>query len=387
MKDSGILHLATDEKFINAANHIFEEAFPGKNHFVIVQPPANPRLKYVKLEPNCQLSVQGPGLWKELLSLASRYAVVVLHGLDSLKSKVFLNDGHKGKYVWMIWGAEVYNNEVCGTSYLGPATSKLASELSEQWLLGHVKDIYRKLRYGQAGMGESVDPKWVIRNIANVGILHEEEISQFKEMAVINRDAAHVRFTYYPIEFVFKDTAMRVQEANILLGNSASLTNNHVEAIDLLSRLQLGNRKVYIPLSYGDARYGKAVASYAARRLGDSAVGLDEYLPLNRYNELMSGCGIVIVNAYRQQAVGNILAALYLGAKVYLNNTTVYRFLKRIGCAVFSVEADLLGKKDALELLSREVAERNRAILLNEFSMERVVVNLRRSFAECGLMR
>ena len=42
---------------------------------------------------------------------------------------------------------------------------------------------------------------------------------------------------------------------NILLGNSASDTNNHLDAFEALRKLDLDGRKIITPLSYGNANY------------------------------------------------------------------------------------------------------------------------------------
>ena len=42
------------------------------------------------------------------------------------------------------------------------------------------------------------------------------------------------------------------QIINILIGNSATETNNHIEVLDLLSKFKNEDIKIYVPLSYGD---------------------------------------------------------------------------------------------------------------------------------------
>ena len=69
--------------------------------------------------------------------------------------------------------------------------------------------------------------------------------------------------------------------------------------------------------------------------------------------------------------------ALYLGAKVYMNDTVLYQYLKRIGCFIFLIESDLVKNNHfAFTPLSQEEKEHNRKILLNQFSTDTVVSNL-----------
>lgn len=378
-----ILHLAPDEKFINAANYIFEKAYPGSNTFLIIKGPANPPLKYVKQEENFEIIVPVKETLEWILKKAKGYELVVFHGLDTLKAELFLRDEEKQKYAVILWGAEVYNENMLQKNFLGNKTMELHKKLSSIPLSEKFKNIYRAVRYGKQTGGAAASFKKVIASMPNIGTLYQEEFNFYKNGKLIQPDANFIPFNYYPFEFVFKGPQQKVKGNNILLGNSASSTNNHLEAIDILSGISLGGRQVYIPLSYGDNRYAKAISGYAAQKLPQNNKPLKNFLQLHEYNELVSECGIVIMNHYRQQAVGNILASLYLGAKVFLNNTTVYEYLKRIGCLVFLVDEIEKNGAQALQLLSDAEMEYNRQIIKREISSDNVVRNLKNSLKEC----
>lgn len=382
-----ILHLATDEKFISAANFIFEKTFPGSNIFLIVKPPSNPPLKYVKEEKNFEMIVQSKNSIDWILDKSKGFDVMVFHGYDQLKAQLFLKDQNKKKYLWLLWGAEVYNESLLNNSFLGKKTEILSTNLLKLGFKARVvenlKNIYRTIRYRGFSDNVQVNISEAIYNTPNMGILYSEEFDYFKENNVFKSDTNYIPFTYYPLEFIFKDISLKIKGDNILLGNSASFTNNHLEAIDMLSSIDLGNRKVYIPLSYGNARYAKLVIDYGNKKLHNNIKPLEGFLPLQTYNELVANCGIVIMNHYRQQAVGNILASLYLGAKLFLNDTTVYQYLKRIGCFVYLIEEDLkLNGASALNLLTQEQIIHNRQVLKNEISTENIVLRLRESMKE-----
>ena len=109
-----------------------------------------------------------------------------------------------------------------------------------------------------------------------------------------------------------------------------------MEAIEILKKLDLKNNNIVTPLSYGNKEYANQIEEIGKQEIGKRFMPLTEFLPLNEYQKILQSCGIVIMNHYRQQAVGNVLNALYLGAKVYLsNNNTLYHYLRRIGCHVF----------------------------------------------------
>ena len=66
---------------------------------------------------------------------------------------------------------------------------------------------------------------------------------------------------------------------------------------------------------------------------------------------MIRSCSAVIMPHYRPQAFGNILTALWLGARVFLSERNVLlTYFRRIGAVVFSIERDL--KKSNPQVLS-----------------------------------
>ncbi|BCV57506.1 hypothetical protein TUM17384_14510 [Shewanella algae] len=122
------------------------------------------------------------------------------------------------------------------------------------------------------------------------------------------------------------------------MGNSSTYSNNHIEAIDLLSEI-LDEQQVISPLGYGDGQYRQYVIDYGRKKLNKKFVPLVDYLPIDTYIGLLKSCGYVVMNHVRQQAVGNIIVMLYLGAKLFLrSDNVVYQFLKSNGAIIYSVE-------------------------------------------------
>jgi hypothetical protein len=85
------------------------------------------------------------------------------------------------------------------------------------------------------------------------------------------------------------------------------------------------------------------------------------------------------MNHHRQQAIGNVMNAVYIGAKVFLSEkNTLFHYLKRIGCHIFSVEHDLIVEnKEVFNLLTIQQMSDNRAIVSSELSLDNLVTELR----------
>ena len=174
----------------------------------------------------------------------------------------------------------------------------------------------------------------------------------------------------------------RVMNDNILLGNSASATNNHLEAFELLQNLPIQQRKIIVPLSYGSENYANKIINKGKKLFNFNFSPLVDFMSLHDYNEYLEQCGIVIMNHYRQQAVGNVLSMLWIGAKVFLDErNTLYHYLNRIGVIIFSIQKDLTKNNlEVFTLLSNDEQDINRKILQQEVGQEHLMKQLQKQF-------
>jgi hypothetical protein len=164
----------------------------------------------------------------------------------------------------------------------------------------------------------------------------------------------------------------QLNEKKILLGNSASLTNNHFEALDYLSRFDLNGRKVVIPLSYGDKKYAEIVRKRANRMLPQQSICLTDFLPFAEYNKILSDCDIVVMFHRRQQALGNVLQSIFSGANVYLlESNPLFSFFNSNG---FNVS---LINEMPLKPLVEEQKEHNRRLCYKFFGRKTQHIKVR----------
>jgi dTDP-N-acetylfucosamine:lipid II N-acetylfucosaminyltransferase len=386
MREQGkrILHLASDEKFINNAIYVFEDAFPGFNHFLIVQPPRKPPIKYVSLNSSTELVTDYPKLVSDLCLKCKEYDCILLHGLTTINSSVFVHSDNIEKFIWILWGAEVYNNKDLFKTETKLLEADYKPELNFLVIKEFIRSILRKTFYSW-----SIRDKKLIaiaaRKINYLAVIHREEWLFFRQKGIINERCKFIPFTYYPLEYIVEDKFEEIIPGkNVLIGNSASNTNNHLEAFRKIKCFDLEKRQIIVPLSYGNPAYAKAIKRKGSKLFGDNFIPLERFLPLNEYNEIIKQCGIVIMNHSRQQGVGNILISIWQGSKVYLSeNNTIYHFLKGIGILIFSIEKDLVPlNKQAFVNLSIEVIQKNREILKKEIGLRTINKKLRSAFIE-----
>lgn len=187
---------------------------------------------------------------------------------------------------------------------------------------------------------------------------------------------------YYSLEDMLGTYLMdkSVYEDNILVCNSAAVSNNHSYVFKYLSRLDIGDRKVVVPVSYGGhPKYIEHIKRSGVRKFGSSFIALEDFLPLDEYNKLMLKSGLCIFGSWRQQAVGNIVIALYLGAKVFLSekNPTYAEYKKR-GIVLYALED--IDQKSLERPLTQEQREKNKKILFDMLCHERIISEIRKYF-------
>ncbi|MDD2283792.1 MAG: TDP-N-acetylfucosamine:lipid II N-acetylfucosaminyltransferase [Paludibacter sp.] len=149
-----------------------------------------------------------------------------------------------------------------------------------------------------------------------------------------------------------------------LLGNSADPSNRHIEVLEALSKHRNARLKIYCPLSYGGSpAYKKQVTERGKRYFGDNFIALTELLDAVTYAKLLSEVDVALMNHNRQQGLGNILALLYLGKKVYMRTSiTSYPFFLRNQCEVFDIENIKSDSLDEIKKMTQRMSE-NKAIV------------------------
>lgn len=137
-----------------------------------------------------------------------------------------------------------------------------------------------------------------------------------------------------------REAAAQHEGIHILVGNSATASNNHKQVLDRLRRFTNENIKIFMPLSYGDPQYRDEVIRYAQETCGDRVVPVTHYMDKFDYLKFLSTMDIGIIDCNRQQGMGNIIYLLALGKKIYLRpGTSMWDMYRANGYAVYDSEA------------------------------------------------
>ena len=99
-----ILHIATDEKFINSISWQFNEINIASNEFIILVEASKKNLKYVNLKKNFQIVLKNKKGLKYCVDQTKKYDIIIFHGLNHFQSQIILRVDNKSNIIWCFWG-------------------------------------------------------------------------------------------------------------------------------------------------------------------------------------------------------------------------------------------------------------------------------------------
>lgn len=275
---------------------------------------------------------------------------IILHGLMSphIVLLLFLQPWMLRKCYWVIWGGDLYYYK------------------------------YRK-RNVKAVIYEALRTV-IIKNMGNISALVKGDYDLAKKW--YNTKAKYNKAIYMNnegtehLKRIVNISKRNRDSINILLGNSASHTNNHFEAIDFLRKFKDENIRIICPLSYGDSDYGNKVKKYGCEVFGKKFIYLDKFYSISDYMDILNTIDVGVFNHDRQQALGNIFSLLYLGKKVYMkNNTTMWDEVRNeLGLVAFNIENLQTANLEQFAYIAEEDSIHNNKIIekmySNDFAIE-----------------
>ena len=368
-----IYHLVVDEKFIDMALREFEAVAQGLNQAIILGEPRE--LKYVK---NTDVVFMSLAELKWAVSSEDCEAVI-FHTLHDWSLPVLAAVPEGKPTVWLGWGIDYYGRLLSAAypdGLLLPRTAALTGRfwierLSFKQLPRKVVNRLRSLVGKIFGRSMTFSPNSLQRLDYFIPII-EPEYTLARSLNPWFR-AEYVCWNYGTVEDDMSNgVSTASQGRDILVGNSASFENNHLELFDLLAEcFDLEGRKLIVPLSYGNPWYAEKVIAEGNRLFGDQFVPLTDFLPKEQYIEILDSCGHVFMNHLRQQALGNICIMMLKGAKIYLNPINpLYAWLTDKGAFIESINGsnqDSPGKLQVLHPLSDTQRQANRQVIMNHW--------------------
>lgn len=220
---------------------------------------------------------------------------IIIHANNIFITKLILKNPKILKKAYMIfWGFDIYTFKEENKSFKEKIWDKLA--------------------------------KYQISNVKGVCTLVDKDYQELQKY-IPKIKGKHFKARYfisenYDYRNKLRGSNQHTESTYILLGNSASETNSHIEILEKMRIYADENIKIICPLSYGSKEYGNNIIKLGKEIFKDKFIPLTELLALEEYEKIISKCSIGIFNNNRQQGMGNISALLSYGAKVFIRSDT-----------------------------------------------------------------
>lgn len=324
-----ILHVGRPSAFVDFALKRFEAAAPSRNVLLALETSGSRADEHPLGIPMVFAGDTAASVFAERARIRAAGAIIV-HALSPLAAVVVLLARRRTVIVWSGWGDDYYGGFWDARAGLIGAQTRAVVHDSRPWLDRFATAVKR----GRHSL--------VRRIAARRADFFSAPISS--DLDVVTSSFGAFRGAYLPINYASvgdleKSEPQTASAEGILLGNSASPTNNLLEALEQLSTLDLYGRRVIVPLSYGHSGYRRAVVERGYQLLGDAFLPLETFMPLEQYFSIVRGCDVVIMNHWRQQGLGNVIAALHSGSRVVLDRKNpLLDFCRERALTVFSWE-------------------------------------------------
>ncbi len=368
-----ILHIMDDEKVIDRTINYFERVYPGNNCYIVLKQDDKP-CKYVTNLDAVLLMNPSDTRVVQLGNETSVFEHVIIHKLDDIKVNI-VNFINHPNITWMAWGADLYNGFLVPKGY----------QLYRDKELPKKAKLYSKIRARFGAIAKVVDNIRLrkrieaIKKISRIAAIDEDYnllLKYYPEFKHIEK----IEYFYYPIDSILGKYLLgkSCKGNNLILGNSSSPNGNHLYALNQIDETGF-DENVIIPLSYGHPNYKDYLLSKIPEFSNLKIKPLLEYMPLNDYNRLLLSCGNFVYANLRQEGLGNILLAICVGGKVFLDRKNpLWDYFNNMDVKVFPF--DELSCERLKTLLEITIQEKNRDIILRKFNIEVLLDTIRKSF-------
>lgn len=356
------LHLFQDEKYVDYFIEKTTSLGVEGQKYVVYTPHKQAHPRYVKSQEVVFCQFNSPE-FRLAVGEVKQYEKIYIHYLSTFMAEFVNSLPESCRVVWIFWGADGLETlRVFSDESLYQHKTQV---LYQNWKLKnrfHFKEIWKWIKKEAKGYLLYKNHIKAARRVNYIATLIPEDYELIRKKH--NLKGQYVAF-FYTTAAQMVPMQLAVKGDAIFLGNSASFTNNHLEILEKLAKLSLGGRKVLCPLSYGIEEYKKLILEKGKNLLKDNFYPLTDFLARDTYYEYLESASIAIMNHNRQQALGNIIAFVMSGAKIFMSEeSTLFHFLRRKGLLLYSVQHDFLPETEGvLSPLSPEAIHQNRLII------------------------
>ncbi len=359
------VHLMYDNFYCNKFMHFTNEHFDEKDHLYLMVVPENHEFEYIDFDGLDNVKVINlKNDIKKLNYYLNNTNKIFIHYLFDHICRVLTKLDIKKEFYWSLYGGDLYN--YIKKELHSPKTKKFMEKIGFKFNnnlsidMIYRKSIIRKLNYVLTSKTGDFDilKNYFLTDAKRYNLIHP---------LPLDFDDLNKSKSLLPERYQLKNRFKRV----ILVGNSANSSNNHIDILYNLKKIDSNNFCIVMPLSYsGHDRYINELIKVGKKLFGDRFIPIEEYLDKEIYSQLLNQVDVAIFNHKRQQALANIIALLYLGKKVYIRkNISSFDFLNNKGVEVFEIDnlkSDIV--KNKLYEIDKSTIKNNRDKIIEYFN-------------------
>lgn len=341
-----ILHIFSDspytEKFIRFINKYFDS----KEHlFIVLSLKKDSKfLDFYKTQSNCKVT-NNKSMYFKYAKEFKNSEQIIIHQLNKpilmLSLLLFYPKAYK-KMLWSIWGGDVY--------FYKYKTNSLKDNILE---------LLRKI---------------VIYRIPVITSYIKEDFNNV--VNVYKSNATYIKAKYpSPIE---EDKILELATIkndvdctlNILVGNSADPSNEHIKVFNMLKKFKNEDIKVIPVLSYGGSKeYIEQISTLGKTIFGNKFKPILKYMDMDEYLNFLNTIDISVFNHKIQQGLGNVYVLLALKKKVYLDSDiSSFKYYDELGINIYDTKKIEDLSFENFQSNNEKVVLENYKLILNDIS-------------------
>jgi dTDP-N-acetylfucosamine:lipid II N-acetylfucosaminyltransferase len=261
---------------------------------------------------------------KEIIVRSEQFDGVIFHSLGEPQVKILCGINSKVKTFLKFFGYELYNLEM--KNFLTEKTLKIYQPPVENFSIFSL--LKRKLQ--------------ILLNLDYyVNLDNQKKIyKKFDAILIVNKyEYEELNHFFYLPKLIERQLIDQIGDINkckviankanqVIVGNHGGEINNHIDILDIIKDFDnKSGIEFKMFFSYGNQReYAYKIKKIA---MGMNRVTLIEnFLSMKEFEMVYESSAAVVINSYRQNALGNIFMAIEVGCKVYLNKKgSTYKWL------------------------------------------------------------
>lgn len=360
-----LLHVLSETAFVDRYYEKFLNS-DFENDFIFLKNESTYNGKYTDKVTYWHNNLEG---LERLAEHFHKYDGVILYYLDGTKMQLLeYVKSYNGKIFWSFFGAELYSLREFQNTFLSKDALKFKNYNSlsslKALLIEFIRPYYWKLKNKWSPL-----EKLIYASKKIDGLIWYNKF----EYDMLNKMLDHQLPAFVECSVSSRICSSNALKANtkIIMGNSGSIFNNHIEGIKYLAA---SNKKysTSIPINYGATIDYKNLLKSEAEKHNLNIDYLENHIPYNEFIDYVNEHSTAVYPCYRQMGIGNIIIAIQCNLKIYLSEKNpTFPWLKSIGLKVFSIESQLISdlENDNLKL-SQEDINHNQKVYIEFSSLE-----------------